>query len=379
MGTPSVSERTSPRVTLHPFSEGDLPALVSLWNHAFADRHNYVHLTADAFHQRVLSCPAYGDGGLILAWHQTGNNNGREPSSKLVGFIHGFKPPPHTGQYVKWKAEHHIAMLYVDPLFRRQGIGGRLLQAAENWLYYCPVHITGDTMPCYGTIEGPTPPFFGSTERLSIAADETELLHFFAGRGYAIHDAGDVSMSLNLERHRPQAPEAIDESIDLDKWGLSLRFVDNAHPFDGDEPPGRSEYALWGDNDGYPYAALILVDAGGLLRGHISWYPIPSANIMGMDSAPTQHAEAIDYAGDKIGLSHFWLSPDLRGKGFGAYLLDMGLHAMSLPNPNFAGLHDSGPRNIELNTHLLHNEKAVALYERRGFQIEKAWVKLVKT
>ena len=48
-------------------------------------------------------------------------------------------------------------------------------------------------MPCYGTIEGPIPPFFGSTDRLAIDADETDLLHFLASRGYAIRDAGDVS------------------------------------------------------------------------------------------------------------------------------------------------------------------------------------------
>ena len=115
------------------------------------------------------------------------------------------------------------------------------------------------------------------------------------------------------------------------------------------------------------------------MRGHISWYPIPSANIIGTDTRPNQDIDGAGGIGDKIALSHFWLSPDLRGKELGSYLLDLGLHAMSLPNPKFPGLCSNGPRYIELHTHLLHNERAVALYERRGFQIEVAWVKLVKT
>ena len=374
MGSPPVNVTTSSRVILRPFSEHDLPALVSLWNEAFADRRNYVQLTVETFEQRILFCPAHDNSGLILAWHETGSS-GQDPSPALVGFVHAFKPSPRSGQYVKWKAEHQIAVLYVDPSYRRQGIGGRLMQAAENWLYYCPVHITGETLPCYGTIEGPKPPFFGSTERLGIAAEETDLLHFLASRGYAIRDAGDVTMTLDIAKHRPATPQ----TLDLDRWGLSIRPVDNAHPFDGSEPSGREEYSLWGDNDGYPYAALVLVDAGGQLHGHISWYPIPSANIIGKDRTSDQDIDGASGMGDKIALSHFWLSPDLRGKELGSYLLDLGLHAMSEPNPNFPGLCSNGPRYIELHTHLLHNERAVALYQRRGFQIEVAWVKLVKT
>lgn len=374
MSTPSTSVGAMARLTLRPFQDGDLPALVSFWNRAFSDRHNYVRLTAETFRRRILDCPAYGDGGLILAWHHVGSGKGSEPSPRLVGFVHAIKPPPRSGQYVKWTPEHHIAVLYVDPAFRRQGVGGRLLQAAENWLYYCPVHIGGNTLPCYGTIEGPKPPFFGSTERMSIATDEIELIRFYAGRGYAVHDAGDVSMTLDLAQVQPIQPT----DIELERAGLRVQFVDNAHPFDGPEPVGRSEYALWGDNDGYPYAALIYVDNDGMLCGHISWYPLPSTAIIRVDAAPTDNLEPTT-TGNKIALSHLWLSPNLRTLGIGAHLLDLGLHAMSRPNSNFNSVHAGGPGSIELHTHLVHNERAVALYESRGFQIDKAWVKLVKT
>ena len=373
MSTPSTSVGATARVMLRPFQESDLPALVLLWNRAFSDRHNYVRLTAETFRRRILDCPAYGDGGLILAWHHVGGSNGSDSPPRLVGFVHAIKPPPRSGQYVKWTPEHHIAVLYVDPAFRRQGVGGRLLQAAENWLYYCPVHIGGNTLPCYGTIEGPKPPFFGSTERMGIAAGEIELIRFFADRGYAVHDAGDVSMTLDLTQVQP----ATSSAIGLERAGLRVQFVDNAKPFDGLEPVGRSEYALWGGNDGYPYAALIYVDTGGLLCGHISWYPLPSTNRIRSDTAPSDRPDM--NAGERIALSHFWLSPNLRRSGLGFHLLDLGLHAMSLPNPNFGDVHNGGPGSIELHTHLVHNERAVALYESRGFQITKAWVKLVKT
>ena len=107
--------------------------------------------------------------------------------------------------------------------------------------------------------------------------------------------------------------------------------------------------------------------------------PDPVCDLIEKDTTADQDIEGTGEIGDRIALSHFWLSPDLRGKGLGSYLLDSGLHAMSVPNPDFPGLHSNGPRYIELHTHLLQNERAVSLYERRGFQIEVAWVKLVKT
>ncbi len=167
-----------------------LEALVALWNEAFADRRNFTPLTVERFRRRIVECRVFDPSGLVFAWHRS------EDGLRLVGFAHAFKPTPRDGPYRIWEPRHHLAMLYVTPELRRRGIGSRLLKLAENWLYYCPVHVADHLMPCYGAIEGLRPPFFGSSERMGISATDSETIRFFARRGYGSTDVGDVSMRL---------------------------------------------------------------------------------------------------------------------------------------------------------------------------------------
>jgi len=326
-------------ITLRTFDNDDLPALISFWNQAFADRRNFQLLTENEFRRRVLERPAFDPAGLILAWRKTSAGG-----DQLVGLVHALRPPPQHGLYKRWGKQHHIALLYVHPDYRRRGVGSRLLQAAESWLYYCPVHVAAHSLPCYGAVEGPRPPFFGSTERMGIAADERELISFFARRGYRSEEPGDVSMTRHVD-----GPLSPPQPRDLEALGLSLVAVSNRSPFTGIEPPGRAEYTPWGGNQGDPYTGLILVNRANLLRGHISWYPMAQAG--------------------RVALGNFWLAHTLRGQGIGAYLLDLGLHKMT----------QSKTTTIELHTHLIHYPKAIELYHQRDFEVDAAWVNLVKT
>ena len=358
---PSASPAPSApqRITLRSFQPTDLEALVALWNRAFADQRNFYPITAKDYQTRVLDCPAFDPAGLILAWQQTPNG-----SSVLIGIAHAFKPPAQTGVYAKWGAHHFLALLYVDPAHRRQGVGSRLLQAAQDWLYYCPVYVASHVQPCYGTLEGPRPPFFGSTQRQGLSAQNSQLINFLAHRGYRAIDPGDISMTLTLGTHpRPTPP-------DLAGLGLRLLTVNEQAPFTGREPEGREEYSLWGDNGGQPYTGLILVDGENLLQAHINWYPMH----------PMHHPGCAAIAG-------FWVAPALRGHGLGRYLLDEALYEMAQPalpptlydkrrehSGNYLGF-----QQVELHTHLIHHARATDLYQRRGFSIDAAWVNLVKT
>src|SRR5689334_2190396 len=179
---------------LRPFQKNDLASIVDFWNNAFADRRNFYPITAADFQRRVLDCETFDPNGLILAWHED-----QDGSSHLAGMAHGLRPAPKKGLYAKWEARHNLALLYVEPALRGQGIGSRLLRAVENWLYYCPVYVGGPAQPCYGTIEGPRPPFFGSSQRMGVSATDRSLLSFLAYRGYHVVDPGEISMRLTLE------------------------------------------------------------------------------------------------------------------------------------------------------------------------------------
>jgi GNAT superfamily N-acetyltransferase len=222
--------------------------------------------------------------------------------------VHALRPAPQSGLYAKWQQRHNLALLYVDPAHRRQGIGSRLLRAAENWLYYCPVYVGGPAQPCYGAIEGPRPPFFGSSQRLGVSVHDTLLTTFLAQRGYRVVDPGDVSMRLKLRpRPEPKMP-------DLAVLGLRLVAVSHEIPFHGREPQGREEYSLYGDNGGAPYWGYLLVTADNLLQGHISWYPMRQPG----------HAA----------IAGFWVAPSWRGHGLGRYLLDRTLYDLiRAPSP----------------------------------------------
>lgn len=333
------------RIRLRALRPGDLPSLIRFWNLAFQDRRGFLPMSEALLRERVLDCPAFDARGLILAWHRDADGE------SIVGLVHAFRPPPDTAVYRRWGRHHTIAVLYVDPATRRQGVGTRLLRAAEDWLYYCPVHFAGQSVPCYGNAEGPQPPLFGSAQRMGVNAREQELLHFLSKRGYAVTDPGDVSM------HAEIRGRAAPERLDVSAFGLRLLRVDNAAPFQGVEPPERQEYTSWAHGYAKPYAAILLTE-GELLRGHICWYPLHT------DRA-TQRTAAI-YG--------YWLAPSLRGNGLGSLLLDTALADMA----SYQAM--GGPFDrVEVQTHLVRHSDAVALYESRGFTIDDAWVTLVKT
>ncbi|MEX1018919.1 MAG: GNAT family N-acetyltransferase [Litorilinea sp.] len=354
-GTPASVVPADARTVIRPFTLADaphaIPHIVEFWNCAYRDQRNFQPLTPEIFQRRILDCPAFVPEGLRLAWAESARpaEPGEAETRALVGMVHAFRAQPATGVYTRWGAQPGIAHLHVLPAWRRQGIGSRLLQSAENWLYYCPVYVGAAGQACYGAVEGPRAPLFGSTQALAINAQDGATLQFFARHGYRVYEPGDVS--LRLEMAQPPAPSAT-ATPDLPK-GMRVIEVSHRHPYTGEEPPGRAEYSLWGDNRGDPYTALLIVDDAQRLFGHIGWYPMARA----------QHTA----------ICSFWLAPQLRGRRAGAWLLDAALQRIyHAPSP------EGGMKAVEVHTHSVRHPVATHLYEARGFRLEAAWAALVK-
>jgi GNAT superfamily N-acetyltransferase len=130
-------------------------------------------------------------------------------------------------------------------------------------------------------------------------------------------------------------------------------MVSHEQPFGGQEPRGREEYTLYRENGGSPYFGYLLVTADNLLQAHISWYPMRQPG--------------------SAAIGGFWVAPTLRGHGLGRYLLDRTLYDLKNSPPLWGGY-----ERVEVQTHLVKHAQAAALYERRGFEVEMAWVNMSK-
>jgi GNAT superfamily N-acetyltransferase len=248
--------------------------------------------------------------------------------------------------------------------WRGQGIGRRLLQAAESYLYYCPVYFATETTPIYGSVEGPRPPLFGSSQRMGLSLrTDRPLIDWLARRGYHVVEPGDVSLVRGQDA--PIQPPA---EPDWNALGLRPVFVSHLHPWTG---PGYDELRLWGDNDGWPYAGMVLADLSGAAVARIVWIVNAGSNDLSLSSpapqAPQVAATTEGVAGAAI--IRLDVQPAWQGRGLGSYLLDRAL----------AGMAAAGHARVEVQTHVANHARAYAMYTRRGFALQDAWASLVKT
>lgn len=325
-------------VTLTQFDFAHLPHLVAFLNRVLAGHRHWAAITTADFQERVLDQPAFDPRGLILAW----------ADGQVVGGVHAIRPPPALPIYAEWQPGHHIAWLAVEPAYRQNRVGQRLLTAAENYLYYCPIYFAAQDAPLYGIIEKLWVPWYGSTERMGVSAvHDRELIEWLGRRGYQVHNPGDVSMLATLHETSEPADPGLAER------GLCLTPISQHAPWTEDE----AHYRLrgWGTNGGREYQGFVVTDLcygeTGRPRavGSVVWYPLPD--------------------GQTAALAWIGLEQRYRGLRFGSYLLDQALVAMAR----------RGYRGVEVHVHTKDNPEAFAMFRRRNFEIIDYWVNLVKT
>ena len=321
---------TRPTVLRH-FLPAHLPALTAFLNRAFAGHRHYTAISEADFAERVLTQPAFDPRGLILGM----------AGSEVLGAVHAIKPPPAMPAHRSTEARHHVAWLAVAPAARGERLGSRLLSAAENYLYYCPIHFAAQNAPFYGIQERLWAPWYGSTESMAISAvNDRELVAWLNKRGYQVSNPGDVTLSASLhDRERPQ-------EAGLAERGLRLAIIDERSPWQGDEPV--YQLRAWGNNAGRQYQGLVVAD-GSRAVGSIVWYPLPDPTI--------------------AALAWIGLERQYRGLRFGSFLLDRALAEMA----------NRGYLSVEVHVHSKESADAFSLFKRRGFQVIDYWVNLVKT
>jgi ribosomal protein S18 acetylase RimI-like enzyme len=301
------------------FSPLDVDAVVAYWNQAFAQQPNFRAITAGEFGERVLDCALFDPKGLLLAW---------AGGERLVGMAHALRPAPTDAD--RFEDGHFLAILHVDPAHRHQGIGSRLLRAAENFLYYCPVYVGAASVPCYGRETGHFAPLFGPSGVPALGMQDLDMINFLAHRGYRSAGLGDVTLALTVtEPTRSQPTGDAGQTAQGLRWAAGDQIVPS--------PPKRGE-------DG-----LALLDGHDEVVGHVDWAALGA---------------------QRWAITRWWVDAAWRGRGLGQALLDRALGQMAATRPE---------AQVEIRLHLAQQQRAADLLKRRGFVVDAAWVSLVKT
>lgn len=104
------------KISFAPWKDEDLAQVMDLWQRTFADRKYDFRMDAAGFRQRVLAHPDFEPEGAITA----------KVEGRVVGFVLAVAPGVEETGY--------LSVLMVDSDYRRNGVGGRLLGAAGEFL-----------------------------------------------------------------------------------------------------------------------------------------------------------------------------------------------------------------------------------------------------
>lgn len=302
-------------ISFRAYRNTDPPLLAKLWNTAGTERGLLTGMSAAQFEQVVISKPYFEREGLILAV------DGAEP----VGFVHaGFGAREDRNGLDRQLGV--TSMLMVAPSRRRQGIGGQLLQLAEEYL-----RGRGAELLYAGGVR-PLDPFYVG---LYGGSELPGLLDSAAVSGFCqAHSYQAIDHTVTLHGGVEECCPSIDRKQLLIRRSTTMEEIS--------DPPAATwwEACTFGEvfrlrfelrsRDGARLAAALFWDQGQLAA---RW------------GVPT------------VGLTELEVAGSRRREGLATALL----------SEAFRCLAQQGYRLIEVQT-MTHNTAALALYHKLGFQ-----------
>jgi GNAT superfamily N-acetyltransferase len=222
----------------------------------------------------------------------------------------------------------YLCFIFVQPHYRKKGIGSQLLDKALGYLSAChevwaAKHF--DT-PFYGNRDGPFPPLYGSAEFVGLNAEDGETTRFFERRGFRLSHR-----SIEMECSLLDVPNREFKDLEEKYYFFSTK---NIAPWD------KVPYQKEGD-----FFVDFAVDHAGSLLGAVVWYPLGKELAGVYDVHIEQH----------------W-----RDRQVGTWLFTKALEHMSKEKFLRAAL---------VTTEF--NNKAVHVYERVGFRPNKYYSNFV--
>ncbi len=209
-----------------------MPSLVRFWNRAFAAKRNFFPVSEELLRRRVT-----GRRGPTEPFDPAGFLAARE-GGEIVGLVHaGVRPEEICRAFdPEWPGgnQGYIAFLFVEPAWRRKGIGGALWHRALDHLKATrQVTLDGQCLnPFYGNSEGPFTPFWGTPEGVAVEWDDSATKKWMARKGFAPRFKG-VQMALEIG----PAPDLEKARKATARQDVLLRLLDGELP-DLGQPAG---------------------------------------------------------------------------------------------------------------------------------------------
>lgn len=236
-----------------------LPAVVRFWNRAFAAKRNFVPMTEKLFLERVVKADGF-DARTFFAALEGG---------EIVGLLHAATRGEEACRALdeNWPggSQGLIALLFVEPAWRRKGIGDALWhRAIERLRGNRQVTLDGQCLsPFYGNSEGPFTPLWGTPEGISVDWDDGPAKKWLARKGFAPRFKG---VQLQLAIGEGPSEEAVRKA--LHRRRTDLRVLQGQMP-----ELGRPSTARRAIRPGLDFECAQAI-RGGRTVGSIAAYPL---------------------------------------------------------------------------------------------------------